>query len=280
MKSMTGYGSATGKVGRGRLYVELKTINHRYCDIILRIPPRMGALDASIRQLLQKHFVRGKGEIFLKEVEPVFGEAELVVNTSLAKQYNLAFRKIGRTLDLKSRADLLEVVGLAPFLETREKEGNYLTLWPAVRQLIGKGIRQLEQMRAKEGKHLLADQKKRLKALSETLDKIKRRVEKKSTERKKQLILLREQNGQENNILTDKMDVTEEVIRLKSHVDQYAGLLKRKEPAGRKLDFLIQEMHREVNTIGAKAADAPVSRYIVDAKALLENLREQVQNII
>lgn len=276
MKSMTGYGTAVGKVGKGRLYVELKTINHRYFDVTLRLSPKMGSLESKLKSLLQDHLERGKAEIYIKEVEPVFGGTELVLNVSLAKQYQQAFQKLKRDLKLSGSSDFLSFVGMNPFVQTKDREGNYLQCWRPVEGLVRQALKHVDQMRRKEGTHLLADQKIRLKALQTELRKIERRSQSNTLERRQSAANQITANGS----TTDKMDITEELIRLKSHAIQYAGLLRAKEPVGRKLDFLIQEMHREVNTVGAKGADVQISAAIVECKALLENLREQIQNIV
>jgi len=279
MKSMTGYGAAAGKVGRGRLYIELKTTNHRYCDISLRIPPRMGSLEANLKEHLQKRLSRGKIELFLRELTPVFGEAELVLDVELARRYQKAITRLQKSLKLVSNADLLSLMGVEPFIHTQEKEGNYLSHWRDIQKLLFQLINQVEKMRMKEGAHITADQKKRLKMLRHLLDKIEKRSLQNSKQRRNVFVSNPGNGNMETNLSVDKMDITEEVIRLKSHTKQYEGLFLAKEPVGRKLDFLIQEMHREINTIGAKANDADISSCVVDGKSLIENLREQVQNI-
>ena len=279
MKSMTGYGAATGKVGRGRLYIELKTINHRYCEITLRIPPRMGSLESYLRGYLQDRFQRGKMDVYLKELDSIFGTAELVLDVELARQYQTALKRLQKSLKLPDRADPLALMGVEHFIQTKEKEGNYVAYWKEIQKLLATAVAQVERMRSSEGSHLLADQKRRLKTLQGLLDKIKTRSDRNAKERRTVLVENPVNGNMETNLSIDKMDITEELTRLKSHAKQYGGLLQKKEEVGRKLDFLIQEMHREINTIGAKAGDAQISGYVVDGKALLENLREQVQNI-
>lgn len=281
MKSMTGYGTTTGKVGRGRLYLELKSVNHRYCEVLVRIPPRMGSLEVRVREYLQKEIERGKADVFLKELEPVFGGAELEVDLHLAKQYQKALKRLKQSLKISKNSDFLSLVGMTPFVRTREKEGNYLSYWREIKKLLDGALVQVNRMRSREGAYLFRDQKKRLKSLKRFLLKIQDRSGKRGEERR--LALLNQQGGlnaENNGLPADKMDITEELIRLSSHSEQYDRLLGASEPVGRKLDFLIQEMHREINTVGAKSANAEISGYVVDCKALLENLREQVQNII
>lgn len=277
---MTGYGTATGKVGRGRVTLELKTINHRYCDLSLRIPPRMNGLEPKLRDYLQNHFERGKIELFIKEVEPLFGGTELVVNVGLARQYQNSLKKLERSLRMSAHPDFLSLVGVQPFLQAREREGNYLRHLRPILRLLQQAAGHVEKMRITEGNHLLKDQKARLKTMDHLLHHVETRARENSRQRRAVLTAQGPNGNPESGVPTDRMDITEELTRLKSHTRQYGMLLTSREPVGRKLDFLIQEMHREVNTIGAKAADAAISASIVEVKALLENLREQVQNVV
>lgn len=271
MHSMTGYGTAAGKVGRGRLYLEIKSVNHRYCEISLKLPPKMGALENPLREALQKAFQRGRIECFIKEVEPVLGPAELTLDIDLARGYQKALRRLRKELNIAGPADPIAAAGLDPFVRVREPEGNYLKNWKAVERLLARAVNAAQAMRRREGQYLLQDQKRRLKMLERHLVRMRSRF------------LKRRHHGVtavDNNNGPDKTDITEELTRLQSHVRQYAGLLGKGGVLGRRLDFLIQEMHREVNTIGAKASDAKISGGVVEVKSLLENLREQVQNIV
>ena len=280
MYSMTGYGHASGKVGKGRLYIELKTVNHRYCDVSMRLPSRMGSLEIRLRDFVQERLHRGKIDLFLKEMEPVFGSPELELNVDLAKKYLHAIRKLQKNLKIPPQSDPLTLMGVQNFVSVKEKEGNYAQCWGAVQKIARQALANVDKMRLREGAHLAADQKKRLKSLQEHLAKIEKLSRHDSgVRRAAQVMKPSNGNGGETNLSADKMDVTEEVTRLKSHAAQYTHLLKLKEPVGRRLDFLIQEMHREVNTIGAKACNAAISSHVVECKALMENLREQVQNI-
>lgn len=267
---MTGYGTATGKVGKGRLYIEIKTINHRYCELAFKLPPRLGALESLLKGYLQTRLQRGRIEIFLKELEPLLGKGHLDLNIDLARSYQQAWQRFQKALHLPGKIDFLSLTRLDPFIQFKEPSGDYLLLWKPIQRLAERALTQVKRMRHREGAYLWRDQKKRLKSLHRFLDRIQLRGQ---TNLQKRIHV-------ENNNGIEKTDITEELIRLQSHVRQYAKLLESKEPIGRKLDFLIQEMHREINTIGAKACDASISRDIVESKSLLENLREQVQNIL
>lgn len=280
MYSMTGYGHATGKVGKGRLYIELKTVNHRYCDVSMRIPSRMGEVEIKLRDFVQTRINRGKADLYVKEVEPVFGNPDLALNVELAKKYLGAIRKLQKSLNLPGQADVLSLMGVQHFVEMKEKSGNYAAFWKEIQKVAAQALESAVKMRRREGAHLAKDQKKRLKDFELHLGKIEKLALHDSKGRRAAQLLKPSGGGTgEISLTTDKMDITEEVTRLKSHAKQYGQLLQLKEPVGRRLDFLIQEMHREINTIGAKACNAFISSHIVSCKALLENLREQVQNI-
>lgn len=273
MHSMTGYGVAAGKIGHGFLFVEIKTFNHRYCEISLKIPPRMGVLEQGLRESLQRELERGKVELFFREVNPLFGEAELVLNLSLAKQYQKALLNLQKGLKIREKINPLSLTPLNQLIQSKEKEGNYSLYHRPIQNLVERAVAQVKKMRAKEGRFLLGDQKGRLRSFAACLRRIERSSVKNAKKREAEEVV----NG---NGGVNKSDITEEITRLKSHSRQYDHILKSREPMGRKLDFLIQEMHREMNTIGAKACDATISQTIVESKSLLENLREQVQNIL
>ena len=279
MQSMTGYGTATGSVGHGRLIIEIKTLNHRYCELFFKIPSRMGSLESALRENLQSALERGKIEFFLRELEPIFGAADLALNVPLAKKYQKALHDLQKALKIKGQADPLASVGIDHFVSVKEKEGNYLSYSKEVITLMRKALAQVQKMRAKEGAYLLQDQKKRLKDFMGLIGRIAVLGNHNFKRRLNASLTGPQENGGGTNAVT-KTDIAEELTRLQSHTQQYAALIRSKEPIGRKLDFLVQEMHRELNTIGAKAADAKVSQYIVESKSLLETLREQVQNIL
>jgi len=274
VKSMTGYGSATGRIKKGRLFCEIKTINHRYCEISLRIPNRMSALESKIRDHLKGRVERGKIDIFMKELDPVWGGTTLMADVPLARQYQRVLGVLQKSLHLNTSANLLELIGAGTFIHSQEVEGNYEKIWSDVRRLFDQALKQVETMRRREGAHLLADQKMRVKLLKKILAEVEK-LSKNNWTRKQQNFTA----TSEAPLLENKSDITEELTRLVSHLQQYDGLLKTPEAIGRKLDFFIQEMHREINTIGAKACDAVISGHIVSCKAELEKLREQVQNV-
>ncbi len=290
MESMTGYGTAEGRVGKGRLFVEIKSVNHRFNEINVKIPSRMSALESHIRKRLSARFPRGKVDVFFKEKEPLFGDVSISLDTELAKQYQRMLRKMERSLGIRAKGNFLEIVGLERVLRVHEREGSYERLWQRIARLVDAAAVQAKSMRLKEGAHIAADQRKRLaklKGLISTIRKQSDRALGKHLSRLRRKVAgsgagqqVDEQRLQaEVAYLGGRQDIAEELLRLESHIKQYGGLMKGKDPIGRKLDFLLQEMHREINTIGSKGSDAKISQKVVDCKSELERLREQIQNV-
>jgi uncharacterized protein (TIGR00255 family) len=289
MDSMTGYGTAEGKVGKGRLFVEIKSVNHRFNEINVKIPPRMGVLESHIRKRLVAKFPRGKVDVFFKEKEPLFGGVNIALDTELARQYKRILGKLRRSIGVESKADFVQVVGLDRLLRVEEKEGSYERLWAQIARHVDKAASGVITMRAREGEHIKRDQRKRLEKVGALIKRIKKQSDAalgRHFDRLRKKVQgaagpqVDEQRLQaEVAYLGGRQDIAEELIRLASHVKQYGSLIRAREPIGRKLDFLLQEMGREINTIGAKASDAKISQLVVDCKSELERLREQVQNV-
>lgn len=291
MRSMTGFGTAEGAVGKGRLFVELKSINHRFSEYNIKIPGRMSSLESRIRSYLQPRFQRGKVDVFFREKEPLFGGVTITIDTDLAHKYHRAIEKIRKELKLKGDGDFLQAVGLDRLLRVEEQEGSYERLWKNIEELLARATKRVIAMQNKEGSHIRQDQIKRLKRVGDLVKRIRSqsaRVMGQHFDRVRRKVAASGQDGggvdeqrlqMEVAFLGGRQDIAEELTRLESHVKQYSDLITSQEPMGRKLDFLLQEMNREVNTIGSKAADAHISQLVVDCKAELERLKEQVQNI-
>ncbi|MBI4211632.1 MAG: YicC family protein [Deltaproteobacteria bacterium] len=288
MQSMTGYGIAEGSVGRGRLFVEVKSINHRFCEVVLKLPPKMGSIEGHMRKWLQERFHRGKIEVYMKEKSSLFGQAEFIVNEELAKGYRESFRKLRKSLGDNGPNDFLQYVDIERFITVIERDGDYERFWRSIERLLTVAAAHVDKMRTAEGRFIERDQRKRLKLLfkliariqfiaaksvDQHVERLRRRMTKESTH------LDEEKIQAEAAFLGGRQDIAEELTRLQSHAHQYDKLLSSSGGLGRKLDFLLQEMNREINTIGSKAGDAKISQLVVDCKTELERLREQVQNI-
>ena len=289
MRSMTGYGTGEGEVGKGRLFLEVKSVNHRFCDINTKLAPKMGALDSLIRRYIQARFARGKIDIFVKEKEQLFGGLKLAIDVELAKQHQRAFKKLARSLGMSDEVDMLKYTGVDRFISVEERQGSYEKMWRQIEKLLKSAVDRVIAMQRREGRHLLRDQKRTIDHFSRIVVRMHREttrlIQKNEKRIRKRLAgqntgIEGEQRVQmEVSLLGSRQDIAEELTRLESHIGQYRSLLAKNEPIGRTLDFLLQEMNREINTIGSKAADATISKQVVQGKAMIERLREQVQNV-
>lgn len=276
---MTGYGSSDGRVGEGVLFAEVRSINSRFLDINCKLPPVMYALESKIKKLIQNKLVRGKVEVFLKEKSEFAKSVNLVVNTKLVKEYKKCLGHVMAMIGAKVSSHLLEVVDLKDLVVSHETRVNIENYWKQMEAVINKAVLKLEIMRKKEGNAIKIDQLKRLKWLKGLCVKIEKRAGARLVEAKKKLEAVSAQSEQCSSLI-DRLDITEELVRLTSHIQQYLFLIGKKNGVvGRQLDFLIQEMHREINTLGSKACDGAISNLVVEAKSEIEKLREQVQNI-
>ena len=284
MNSMTGYGSTNGAVGKGTVVVEIKSVNHRFFEINARIPWRMSAIEPLIRKKISKKFVRGKFDVFIKEKTPVVSGVKVSIDKDMSRRYLRVLRELKKELHLKDDINFFSNVGLDRLLRVEEKELSSDKIWRAISKLIDKASDGVAKMRFDEGKYIKADQKKRLALMKGIIN----RIQKRSDTKRKRNIKKRSKDstviaGNNDTAVFDdrgsRQDVSEEIVRLRSHIEQYEEITNKKGAIGRKLDFLLQEMNREINTIGSKSSDIAISRMVVDYKAELERLREQMQNI-
>lgn len=282
MKSMTGYGASDGPVGKGVVFAEVKSVNSRFLDINCKLPTRMFALEPLIKKSLQNKLIRGKVDVFLKERTEVVEAIEFKVNANLVKQYRKCLTHIMSMLGVKTSSHLLEVVDLKDLLVAQDKKVDIQRFWRQIEKVLLRAAGKLDSMRRKEGAATKRDQLMRLKKLESLVGQIERRAIKWLAEYRTKVEKRMGANGRADTevaMLSDKADVTEELTRLKSHLGQYRALMAKNGAIGRQLDFLIQEMHREINTLGSKALDGVISKFVVETKSEIEKLREQVQNI-
>lgn len=287
MKSMTGFGTAEGKIGKGYLFLEIKTVNHRFLDVNVKQPPKMGILESRITKYLQNRYIRGKFDVFVKEIKPLFGDLELSIDLDLARKYQNSLRSLIKKLKLSCSDEFLHYVSLDHFVTLKEKEGNYDRFWNKISSLLSRACVHVDKMRTKEGRYTQKDQQnrvKRIKKLVMTIKKASGRSMEKSKARVRKRVkefgpIDEQRLATEVAYIGSRQDIAEEVTRLGSHIEQYNKIIMSKGAVGRKLDFLLQEINREVNTIGSKAADVDISRLVVESKSELERLREQVQNV-
>lgn len=289
IKSMTGYGKGEAADGSGRCTVEVKTVNNRYGEIAVKLPRTFLAYEHEVRKTVGGVIRRGKADLFL-QWEPDSGEMAVPpVNLAAARGYKHAFERLAQELQLSAEIPLgLIVTQRHVFQETASLETG--DLLPLVLQAVRTALDDLERMRCREGEALQSDLADRRRELAVLIAQVRERSPQVVAEYQLRLQqrlakLLGEtapdpqRLAQEVALLADRCDITEELVRLESHLVQFDETLALGEPVGRKLDFLMQEFNREVNTIGSKANDAAITTLVVQMKAVLEKMREQVQNI-
>ncbi|MDE3051656.1 MAG: YicC family protein [Nitrospirota bacterium] len=288
--SMTGFGRRQAPWQDGSVTVEMRSVNHRFLEIACRLPRPLSHLEDSFKKAIQQRCIRGRVDITVT-VQGGKGRAGSVnLDQPLAKQYHEALRTLKKSLKLSGSIDLALMAGLRDVVSVSDQPAEDPKLEKMVRQLTTQALSDLDAMRTREGKALAEDMSARIQTLrghktrvaartpllaQEAFARMKIRVEK----------LLGSEIPdsprlyQELAVYADRGDITEEIVRLDSHMLQFEQTLSRAESVGKTLDFLLQEIGREVNTIGSKASDAEIAGHVVQMKAELERIREQVQNV-
>jgi uncharacterized protein (TIGR00255 family) len=290
LKSMTGYGRAEAE-HQGRVWsVEVRSVNNRFLDAKIKLPRNYGSLEDTIRRKITSYHMRGRVDLNLSVSGDFSDLVRIGVDSQLARSYHRSLLELAKDLKIKGQPDLSMLVSL-PDVITREQQVEDLDqVWPRLEPLIDDALEQCLVMRSAEAEALVRDLSERLELFTRVLDEIEQNIgpilqqrQEAMQERLERLLATIELDpvrlAQEVAVLADKSDVTEELVRLRSHIDQFRGLLESTEPVGRKLDFLIQEFLREVNTIASKISDAETAHKTVTLKSELEKMREQVQNI-
>lgn len=291
IRSMTGYGRRESTTSAGTLVVEARAVNHRHCEIVVRAPKPFAGLEDRLRKLVARRVLRGRVDVSVSVQGQKNGAKSLALDRTLAKQYHRALRELQRELRLPGTIDLGMVASIRDIIAVTDQPATQdPRLERAVARLLSGALSDLDAMRAREGKALARDLTQRLRAIAETADAIERRaplvVEEHFARMKARVEKLLEGGEadmprlhQELAVYADRGDITEELTRLRSHLAQLDETMRRRGSIGRTLDFLLQEVGREVNTIGSKANDAQIATQVVEIKAELEKIREQVQNI-
>lgn len=289
---MTGYGRGDASQDGFKVTVELSSVNRKQSEITVALPPEMETLEAQIRDLVNRFIARGRLTV---RVSLHSGESKLSarmhLNVPLAKAYARELTRLAKQLNLPSPVTLDHLARAPGVFQTDEQLATVEDFWPSVEKALRKAMAGMLEMREREGEHLAKDLERRIDIMRKAVTKIQKHAPK-VAERYRQQLIERikaagiEAPGVEDDRLlkevvyfADRSDITEELTRLQSHFKQFDESRKSKEPVGRMLDFLAQEMNREINTIGSKANDSLISREVVTLKAELERFREQVQNV-
>jgi uncharacterized protein (TIGR00255 family) len=290
IKSMTGFGRQQATWSDGTVTIEVRSVNHRFLEMSIRLPKTMTGLEEVFKKGIQQHCARGRVELTVMLQGSRGNVRSLQLDAGLAKQYHEALRSLQRSLKLKGSIDIGLMAGLRDILVLSEQPTDDRKLTKLVEKLGQKAILDMVTMRKNEGALLAEDVRFRLTQLSEckttvsarapmvaqeAFERMKIRVEKLLGDSIPDLARL----NQELALYADRCDITEELVRLDAHMIQFDRTMQGMEPIGKTLDFLLQEMGREINTIGSKANDAQITAEVVKMKAELERLREQMQNV-
>ncbi len=289
IRSMTGYGKGESVSSRGRCLVEVRSVNHRYGEMTVKLPRTFLACEHDVRKMAATRIKRGKADLFVQWEPAVDAALAPPVNIEAAKGYHAAFQQLAHELLMSPEIPLSLIVAQRNVMQESVSEDG-ADLLPQVMEAAGLALDALDAMRLREGEALADDLLQRRRTLEELVGQIRLRVplmveeyQLKLQQRLAKLLGETEMDpqrlAQEVALLADRCDVTEELVRLASHFVQFDETLNLREPVGRKLDFLMQELNREVNTIGSKSNDVEITSLVVTLKAEMEKMREQVQNI-
>lgn len=290
LKSMTGYGEGAAESADWKIRVEVKTVNQRFLDIAFHTPRLLNAEEAAMRDVIKKHVARGKLDLFVTVEDLREGRVNIRVDHKLAMAYHQALNEMSDLLRV-ARPDDVAVIASYPDVLTVEETASFEGGEPVLVQALTQALKALDTMRQTEGGNLEQDFLRRIGTLSQFVEKLRTLAPDIVAHYRERLQatmeeLLSAEDIDETRIIeetalyADKVNFTEEVVRLESHFAQFRAIIEGADaPVGRKLDFLIQEMNREANTIGSKCQSAEAAQTVVDMKSEIEKLREQVQNI-
>lgn len=287
---MTGYG--VGKIKRGdqECLVEIKTLNNKYCDIMIKNSMQSLEIEQKIEKLIKEKIFRGKVNILIKVESYNSGEEKVILNESLFNSYFEALKILKEKYKFKDEINIDSIIKFKDIFQVVKEEEETGKMWPLIEEAVNKALDSLLEMREREGKILINDIKKRIKKIIKLMDKIEKYSKLSLQDYKGNFLskLKELTNGLnvdegrielEAAIFAGKSDITEEIIRTKSHLIQFNDLLNSKESAGRKMDFIIQEINRETNTIGSKNNNLKITSLVILVKSELEKIREQARNI-
>jgi uncharacterized protein (TIGR00255 family) len=290
MRSMTGYGRGDADHGGTKFSVELNSVNRKQSDIVINLPRDLAALEPRIRQAINEKISRGRMNVVVGFHQGANGAAALALDTALARSYHDAMLTLQKELSAPGEITIGTILQAPGVMRSPEQSLDADKAWPAVERALTTALGELVKMREREGKHLAKDLIHRLKVLRQEIkgiralypDVVKKyrsalmeRIQKAGLD----LPVEDERLLKEVTIFADRSDISEELTRLESHLAQFAHHLRKNEPVGRTLEFITQEIFRELNTLGAKSNDAGISQHVVACKSELEKIREQIQNL-
>ena len=290
LKSMTGYGRVKVENDLREITVELRSVNHRYLDLNIKVPRIYGYLEEMVSKQAQAAIARGKVDIFVSVRAKEGADIRVSPNMAVIQGYVDAIKKVSETYGLSDEATALSLLRLPDAMEQSKEEADADQLKAEVSAVLDQALTEYNAMREKEGARLVEDVTYRAGLIAQSVDFVeqrspdcveeyRQRIAARMTEILDGTELAQQRILQEAALYADKVNVTEEIVRLRSHLAQLETMLKSPVAIGRKLDFLVQEMNRETNTIGSKANDFQIAKTVVDMKAEIEKIREQIPNL-
>ncbi|HET6370717.1 MAG TPA: YicC/YloC family endoribonuclease, partial [Nitrospiria bacterium] len=277
---------------RGRLLVaEIRSVNHRHCDVLVKLPRQLAPLEDRLKKKIQEICVRGHIDVTVTLNGVTSAARRLSLDRSAARQYYQILKELREAFSLPGEITLSMLAGFRDVITLSEEDEKAEAIFPSLARVVDRAVSSLDRMRKAEGAAIAQDLLKRVATIEGAVDRIEaREVFVLEVYRKKLSQRVAELSGgipvdplrlsQEVALFADRSDISEERVRLRTHLDQFRKLLRSDSPVGRTLDFLLQEIHRETNTIGSKANDAKISLEVVGIKTELEKIREQVQNVL
>jgi uncharacterized protein (TIGR00255 family) len=290
MRSMTGYGRGETDHNGTKFSVELNSVNRKQSDIVVNLPRDLAELEPRIRQTINENISRGRTNVVVSYHNGSSAPRKLALDVDLARSYHDAMRALQKQLDAPGEITIGAILQAPGVMRAPEEAFDASAAWPAIERALRAALTELIKMREREGKHLAKDLIRRLKAMRKQIKEI-RGLHPEVVKKYRAVLLERIQKAslpisadderlmKEVTFFADRADVSEELTRIESHLAQFAHHLRRHEPVGRTLEFITQEIFRELNTLGAKANDAAISQRVVLCKAELEKIREQIQNL-
>ncbi len=290
LKSMTGYGRFEHVDENRKVVIDLRSVNHRYCDITVKVPRAYSYLEDKIKEYVASNISRGKVEVFLYIENYTSGDKVVTVDHVLAQNYYNVLKELKETYELRNDVGISDLARFSDIFVTRQQDEDKDRAWEMVLSCLAPAVEDFVATRVREGERLKENLLERARAIKGLVAQIKERSPEMLKEYEEKLRarideLLGDFKADEGRILTevgvmaDKVCIDEELVRLNSHFEELEKILALSEPVGRKLDFLVQEINRETNTIGSKANDFGLAKCVVEIKSEIEKLREQIQNI-
>ncbi len=289
IKSMTGYGKSSSHVNQRNYQVEIKSVNHRYLDVTTRLPKQLSFLEEEIKKKISEVIKRGKVDVIVTFENNSDEGRSIVINQQIAKLYIEQLKKLAEEEQIESNIEVTEIAKYPDVLNVQMNQEDDI-LKDELMPVIDEALKLLVEMREREGIKIAEDLKIRIKKIEEKILGISQKstgliqeyvvkLEKRIKEILQNDEIDKTRIAQEVVIYADKCSIEEEITRLHSHIEQFYTILESEGPSGKRLDFIIQEMNREINTIGSKSNSVEITNGVIDVKTELENIREQIQNI-